>query len=379
MITGSRNQLTRPQFKIYNDGWKPECRHRVAVCGRRFGKTFLGVEEIRRAVSMAIKNKVPVDNEIWYGTPELTQAKKNMWLRLVRGIPDHWVQGKPNKSTSTITIKSGHIVRLVGLDQYESLRGSGLWFFCGDEWADTKAEAWEETIAPMLITSQGHSLFIGTPKGFNHLYDDYNKGFDPKYSDWKSYLYTTMQGGHVPQSEIDKARFERDPRTFRQEYQASFETYAGRVVYAYSRKNNTEGYSYIPYRGALHIGMDFNVNPMTATVWQEYNGNSYQIDEIIIPTSNTAEMAQVIAEKYALNNSIDHITIYPDASSKANKTSASGETDLTLLQGAGFNISVGSVNPKVRDRINSTNARFTNELGQHHAFVAPQCKKSIAA
>jgi hypothetical protein len=51
------------------------------VCGRRFGKTYLGAEEIRRAYQIAVENNIHPDNEIRYGAPTFKQAKGVMWNR----------------------------------------------------------------------------------------------------------------------------------------------------------------------------------------------------------------------------------------------------------------------------------------------------------
>ncbi|MFS8368432.1 Terminase-like domain protein, partial [Acetobacter oryzifermentans] len=108
---GERAKLTNPQWNIYEHGWHPDCRFRTAVCGRRFGKTFLAQEEIRRAVRMAVKNDVHPENEIWFGSPTFKQAKKNFWNRLKRAIPEKWLLKRPNETECSMTLKSGHIIR----------------------------------------------------------------------------------------------------------------------------------------------------------------------------------------------------------------------------------------------------------------------------
>lgn len=50
--------LTPKQANIYAWGWQRSARFRDAVCGRRFGKTFLGKAEIRRAARLAVKWQV---------------------------------------------------------------------------------------------------------------------------------------------------------------------------------------------------------------------------------------------------------------------------------------------------------------------------------
>lgn len=385
-VKQDRVQLTVKQVNIYQWGWQKTARFRYAVCGRRFGKTFLLREEMRRACRLAQMWQIPVENEIWYGAPSFKQAKRVFWRTLKRSIPKLWIDGKPNETECSITLKSGHVVRVVGLDNYEDLRGAGLFFFAGDEWADSKPEAWLEVISPMLSTCNGHALFIGTPKGFNHFRDGYIAGQEGGDDDTKSWLYTTLAGGNVPADEVAKARKRLDAKTFRQEYEGSFETYAGQVYYGFNRLQCVKPRNYdaaLP----LHIGMDFNVNPMSATVWQEVPTGAglvaWQIDEIIIPTSDTVEMAKEITSRYGKSGfdpsrqDVSHITVYPDPAGAQRRTSAQGKTDLTILHDAGFKVLALQSHPLVRDRINLVNARFEAADGTRRAFVDPRCRKSI--
>jgi hypothetical protein len=362
-------------------------KSRLFLCTQSYiptHNTFLMAEELRRAVRLAVRNNISADNEIWYGAPNFIQAKRVMWARLKRAIPRNWIDGRPNETNCSIRVQSGHVVRLVGLESSDNLRGSGLWFFGGDEWADCRPSAWNEVIRPMLSTAQGHALFIGTPKGFDHFRDAYILGLpggDPAY---RSFLFTTEDGGNVPAEELLAARREMDLRTYRQEYCASFETYAGRVIYAFSRSANIAPFSY-DTRRRLHIGMDFNINPMSATVWQEDRHTTRQIDEIILPTSNTDEMADEIIRRYGRDGFdpgsrlADHITIYPDPAGWQRRSSAGGRTDVGILKERGFVVIVSRSHPPVRDRINIMNRQFQAANGEILATVDPRCARSIEA
>ena len=387
-LLSERIALTAKQGNIYVWGWQNEARFRFAVCGRRFGKTFLVAEEMRRGARLAHLPRVPGKNEIWYGAPTFKQAKRVFWRLLKRAIPRDWLlHGRWHESECCGILKSGHVLRIVGLDNYDDLRGSGLFFFVGDEWDDAKPEAWSEVILPMLATAGGHALFIGSPKGFAALYQGYvaGQGAEP---DVKSWAYTSLQGGHVPSSEIDRARRTLDARTFRQEYEARFESFAGQVYYAFSRSASVRARDYDAAL-ALHIGMDFNIAPMSATVWQEVPERqglvAWQIDEIVLPTSNTHDMAEEIARRYGragfdpLNPDVSHITIYPDPAGAQSRTSAQGMTDLSILSARGFKVLALQSHPLIRDRINLVNARFESADGTRRAFVAPRCVKSIEA
>lgn len=366
-------ELTAKQANIYVWGWQPEARFRDAVCGRRFGKTFLAKAEMRRAARLAQKWNVSVEDEIWYAAPTFKQAKRVFWKRLKQAIPPSWRFGKPNETECTITLKSGHVIRVVGLDNYDDLRGSGLFFLIIDEWADCKWAAWEEVLRPMLSTCKyivngvqrvgGNVLRIGTPKGYNHCYDTWMDGQDGREPDHKSWIYTSLQGGNIPESEIDVARRKMDPKTFRQEYEASFETYQGVIYYCFERTlNPTE--RVVKEGDVLHVGMDFNVQKMAAVVYVRDGEYLYAVGEFK-NLFDTPAMIEAIKAKYP-----DYeVNVYPDASGDNRKSSNASETDIALLKKAGFKVHVNSRNPAVKDRINSMNSRLCNTMGERRLYV----------
>lgn len=374
-------QLTPKQANIFVWGFQPQARFRDAVCGRRFGKTFLGKAEMRRAARLAVEWGVSVEDEIWYCAPTFKQAKRVFWRRLKQAIPVAWRATKPNETECSITLKSGHVLRVVGLDNYDNLRGSGLFFALIDEWADCPWAAWEEVLRPMLSTCTytlpsgevrkgGHALRIGTPKGFNHCYDTYQDGLAGGEPDHKSWLYTSLQGGNVPAEELEAARRKMDPRTFRQEYEASFENYAGVIYYTFSR-NECRTSERIKPGEALHIGMDFNVMKMSAVVFVVRDGLPLALDEFH-SVRDTPEMIEKIKARFP-----DHgIAVYPDASGQNTSSKNASESDLSLLRKAGFTVVVDSTNPSVKDRINSVNAMLLNTYGERRMKVnIDQCPK----
>ncbi|MBY0238477.1 MAG: terminase large subunit [Burkholderiaceae bacterium] len=375
--------LTPKQANIYCWGWQKKARFRDAVCGRRFGKTFLGKAEIRRAARLAAEWGVSTEDEIWYCAPTFKQAKRVFWKRLKQAIPPSWRAGKPNETECSITSKAGHVIRIVGLDAYDNLRGSGLFFALVDEWADCPYVAWEEVLRPMLSTCRfvingeervgGHALRIGTPKGFNHCYDSYLDG-QGREPDHKSWLYTSVDGGNVPPEEIEAARRKMDPRTFRQEYMASFENYQGVIYYCFDRRRNHTDDTVRP-GDALHIGMDFNVAHMAAVVFVIRDDLPRAVDELM-EVFDTPAMILKIKERYQQAGQQHTIAVYPDASGQNRKSSGASESDLTLLRTAGFTVVVDHSNPVVKDRINSMNAMLCNTYDQRRLLVnTNKCQK----
>ncbi|TKR55331.1 terminase [Allopusillimonas ginsengisoli] len=373
-------KLTAKQANIFVWGWQQVARFRDAVCGRRFGKTFLGKAEMRRAARLAMLWNVSIEDEIWYAAPTFKQAKRVFWRRLKQAIPVAWRGSRPNETECSITLKSGHVLRIVGLDAYDNLRGSGLFFVLIDEWADCPYEAWEEVIRPMLSTCRytvnrieyvgGHALRIGTPKGFNHCYDTYLDGQEGREPDHRSWLYTSLQGGNVPPEEVEVARRKMDPRTFRQEYEASFENYSGVIYYCFDRRLNHTSDT-IKRGDALHVGMDFNVGKMAAVVFVIRDDLPRAVDEIM-DVFDTPAMIDQIKARFPEHS----ITVYPDASGDSRKTNNASESDIALLKKAGFVVRVNPANPAVKDRVNSVNAMLCNTYGERRMLVnTDKCPK----
>jgi|TARA_X000001382_G_scaffold36925_1_gene24446 hypothetical protein len=352
--------LSNPQKEIL------ECdkRFRVLITGRRFGKTFLCIQELAK-FSRYPKKKV------WYVAPTYRMAKDIVWNDLVDRMTKHKWLKKLNHSDLRLTLRNGSEISLRGADNENSLRGVGLDFLVMDEFADVKEHAWYEVLRPTLSDKNGSALFCGTPRGYgNWSYNLFTK--ENEDEQWKSFQFTTLDGGQVSASEVQQAKQDLDERTFNQEYMASFVNYAGQIYYNFDRKENVLD-DYKPETSEIHIGMDFNIDPMSAVISELKGNNIYVYDEIVIYSSNTDEMVQEIRNRFKDK----HIFIYPDPASKQRKTSAGGVTDLAILKNAGFHLRVRNNHPLIRDRINAVNTKLKNGVGDRTLFIAKKCKTML--
>ena len=339
-------------------------RFRVAACGRRFGKTFLARNQIARYAS-------PPEQRVWYIAPSYRQAKQILWQPLKKKLLDiNWVK-RINESDLSIRLVNGSEISLKGADNYDSLRGVGLNFVIFDECADIDPETWFEVIRPTLSDTSGHALFLGTPKGTNWFKDLWDRSTTD--SNWASFQYTTLDGGRVPSEEISAAKNDLDARTFRQEYEATFETFSGRVAYAFLRQIHIRDPDTIDTR-VIHVGMDFNVDPMTAVILIQQGDVLYAIDEINLRNSNTNELAAELASRYTRSK----IICYPDPSGASRRTSAGSQaTDHTILRNNGFEVRAPRAHTPVRDRINALNSRLMSNTGVVKLFFNPKLKYCI--
>lgn len=341
-------------------------RFKVVLAGRRFGKTYLSIRELCKHARLP-------DRTVWYVAPTYKQAKMIAFKALKKKLSElRWAR-KINETELSFELKNGSMIALKGADNYDSLRGIGLDFLVLDEFADIDPEAWYETLRPTLADREGCALFIGTPKGLNWAHDLWTMS-EQFPDEWASFQYTTIEGGNVKPEEIEAARATLDERVFRQEFCATFETFTGRVYYAFDRKRNLATWPQdlrLPYE--LHIGVDFNVSPICAVIFARAGNILHVIDEIRIFGSNTDELVVEIQSRYGLHG----IVCYPDPAGAQRKTSAGGRTDHTILRSAGFRVIAPHGHNAVRDGINAVNAKLLSSSGVTTLYIDPKCKYTI--
>jgi hypothetical protein len=160
---------------------------------------------------------------------------------------------------------------------------------------------------------------------------------------------------------------------------------SGSVYYEFDPDIHIDNSLKIDSRKPLHIGMDFNVDPMTATVSQlsskdglriEKDTLVYTLDEVWLKDGNTPAMI-----KYLFNHFPNsQFKIYPDSTGNARSTSnAASETDIKLLREAFGDASVVvSANPPEIDRATVVNRLFRDGFGvSKHLINGDKCKHLV--
>ena len=348
--------------KIVSDN---PARFKVVVAGRRWGKSYLSMSQMAKFARYPNK-------KIFYVAPTYRQAKQIIWDDLKeKMLACRWAK-KINESDLTIRLVNNSIIHLRSADNPDSLRGISIDHLIMDECAMIDHKTWTEVLRPALSDRKGHAMFITTPKGHNWVYDLYQQAHN--LDDWFPYQSTTLAGGMVSEEEIEEAKSELDDKSFRQEYEATFETYAGMIYYNWSPELNVQRRPVddIPRNEILHVAMDFNVTPLVAAICRVTGNEIHVIDEIKMDGSNTYEMADELKHRYPNNR----LWVYPDASGQARKTS-SNTSDHNILRQAGFTIKAKGVNPPVKDRIAAMNASLLSATGDVRLTVEPKCKNLI--
>ena len=225
------------QLEIFHS----EARFKVVAAGRRFGKSRLA------AWILLIKALQSDSKDVFYIGPTFQQSKDIMWAML-KELGDGLIAAA-HENTAVLTLVNGRKIYLKGSDRPDSLRGVGLAYVVLDEYASMKPNVWEQIIRPTLADVRGGALFIGTPAGKNHFYDVYQDAME--LDDWESFQFNSTDNPFIPADEIEAARSSMSSMSFRQEFEASFETFTGGVFKEEWFKKGPE-----PEEGSYVIAID---------------------------------------------------------------------------------------------------------------------------
>lgn len=256
-------------------------RFRVLCCGRRFGKSLLGLD---RAIDTAIHGY-----SVGWFSPTYKMLSE-IWRQAIEILTP--VTKRTSSQEMRIELITGGVLDFWSLDNPDSARGRKYKRVVIDEAAMVirLQEAWQNVIRPTLTDMRGDGLFLSTPKGFNFFKTLFDYGNDPQTNDWQSWQLPTLTNPHLPADEIEAARLELPERVFRQEYLAEFITDGSFFVGIDAAAVAQEQLVGIPQHTYV-IGAD----------WARSSGGDYTVFSVIDATTKE----QVAIERY---NGMDYIT-----------------------------------------------------------------------
>lgn len=193
-------------------------RFNVVCCGRRFGKTTLGVDRI---LEPALSGK-PV---AWFAPTYkiLIPAYREIVALLAP------ITARRSDQERRIELVTGGVVEFWSLDDPDGARGRAYARIVIDEAARVihLERAWNEVIRPTLTDFQGDGWFLSTPRGLNYFHTIWQRGQDPKHDEWASWQMPTTANPNIVPAEVEAARRELPSLVFGQEYLAQFITDGG--------------------------------------------------------------------------------------------------------------------------------------------------------
>lgn len=304
--------------------------------------------------------------------------------RMEEKLSQYGIRYKYNKSENIIYTSSSQVgdfilrtmdnpARIVGYETYRS--------HCDE--IDTLKEdharaAWIKIIARNRQSPSGienpfnRVSAYSTPEGFRFMYQTWKK--DPKPS-YQMIQASTLSNPFLPDDYVESLRESYPPQLIEAYLNGDFVNLtAGTVYHQFDRKLNSS-LTVEDGKEVLYIGMDFNVQKMSAVIHVKRGNNAHAVDEIM-GAFDTPDMIEKIHLKYPNRN----IYVFPDSSGNNRKSVGASDTDLSLLKKAGFKVKCKPKNPPVRSRINCVNAMLNNANGERKYFVnGNNCPDTVAA
>ena len=322
------------------------------------------------------------NQSLFFGAPTRGQAKRIAW-KDIKALTPKWAISAISDGELWIRYKTGSELWVIGFDAPERFDGKPQWHGgVLDEYADMKPEVWTEHVEPALRDTRGWCWFVGVPEGKNHFYDLVEDARSGKNEQWADYCWYSSDVMHPDEIEEVKSRL--DGRTYRQEYEGSFESYEGRVYSYYDNDIHRVERGLEPY--PIFIACDFNVTPAVWEIGQDTNEFTYVYDEVSLSNTDVFKMCAEL--KARLTTIFDEdkellkrfpLRFYGDYSGMGrsfNGTLSSWE--IIKQHFTGWNVEFRlQHNPNIVDRVNAVNARMRSSDGGVSFGCSKRCVQLI--
>lgn len=209
-------------------------RFKIAVCGRSFGKTVVGILACVECIEGGANRRV-----LW-ASPIREQSRRVLsemvrWLGDGVGPAGDWTY---RRAALELVHTNGGVVSFQGAEAEDSLRGPAIDLCIIDEAADITETAWKLVVLPMLLVRQGKAIFLGTPRGTsNWLHRTFMEAQSGKVN-WSSYRSASAGNPAVTVEAVAVMRGEMTDAQFRQEILAEFVD-SGSSVFPFSEGLDT--------------------------------------------------------------------------------------------------------------------------------------------
>ena len=203
-------------------------RFKVIVCGRRWGKTAIGLMmTLKGHGSERGQWRGAIDGgNVWWIAPTYKVASK-IWRDLKRATRGAWIE--KNEVERRIELPGGGSVTVWSADDPGTLVGDGIDGVVFDEAGKIHQDAWGESVRPALADRGGWAVFIGTPKGQNWFHDLFQFAGADTSGEWQAWQRATSDNPLIPPTEIHAMRAEMSGAKAAQELDAKFITSVGEL------------------------------------------------------------------------------------------------------------------------------------------------------
>ena len=352
-----RAKATAPQTALVNS----KAKFPAMVAGFGAGKTQALTY---RALKLIFSN----GGDVAYYLPNYPLVRTIAYPRFQQALDDLGVPYELNRSEHVLRVNGKQVIFRT-MENPDTIVGYEVGDSLVDELdtlpKDKAAEVWNKIIARNRQKKPDESqntVAVGTtPEGFRFVYEKWKKNPTESYELIKAPTYSNP---HLPEGYVDSLR-ETYPSNLLDAYiEGEFVNLTSGSVYPnYDRDLNNTNLT-ANASETLHIGMDFNVNNMSAAIHVMRESKAYAVDEIV-GAKDTPNVIKIIRDRYPNNP----IIVYPDASGANTHTTNAAATDIILLKNANFSVNAPRANGRVRDRVSALNMALCNNEGQRLYYV----------
>ncbi len=195
-------------------------RFNVVNCGRRWGKTVLGLD-------VAMDTALDGGPAGWFApTYKFLMEPMSEACRILADAIS-----RKSISEKRIELFTGGVIDFWTLDDSDAGRGRKYARAVIDEAAMVKnlEDAWQKAIRPTLADFRGDAWLLSTPRGHDFFWKAHTWGMSPDHHEWAAWTMPTSTNPYIEVDEIEAARKQLPERVFRQEFLAEFLEDAGGV------------------------------------------------------------------------------------------------------------------------------------------------------
>lgn len=270
------------QFEIV----RSTARFRILCCGRRYGKTYFGGNELTAALAD------PTDpGYYWIVPPTYPLGEKEfrvVYDNLVRKLGfGNKIKKQYNVLQGNMRIEMpwGSVLEVKTSERQEGLLGEALSGVVMAEAARLSMDTWQQYIRPALSDKRGWAIFSSTPRGYNWFQGLFMLGqvFDDDYESWRlpSWENPVVYPGGRNDPEILEIEKRVSKQFFAQEIAAEFTAFAGKIYEEFDTQIHVKKIEYNPRwsnYNAFDYGwnnpfvcLDIMIDPdENVYVWREY-------------------------------------------------------------------------------------------------------------
>ena len=362
------------QIAAFND----PARFKFILAGRRGGKTFLMAEDIVKTIHSAPRN-----GAICYLGPSNQHAKELIWTPLLERFHQLGWDVTARVSKSRIELSKGRKIYVLGAERISRVRGHRFIKAYLDELAyftEDISEIWR-ALRPTLADYKGGAIAATTPNGKGTpAYDFYNS--IKEQDTWSYHHWITADNPFMCKMEIFAAKQELDEKSYRQEYEAGWESFEGLAYYSFDENAHVIKQPPIDFSIPIHIAFDFNVDPSTLLVSQFEHGKMRYKKEYSYKNSSTEITVENFCMDFKDQAKIIDLRIRGDAAGSARKSNT-GKSDYYYVKdilgkwGFKFKHEVMSSNPAIIDRLKTVNSWLKPYQEERKIEIDPICKDLI--